>query len=415
MVIKEKSPETKETENKLKKNGFSGRFLNVSAKRLQQVKNGERKQAALILNAKNAKAVEEVAKSMGLHTYSSKYWSPKYKMYFRKIVISKTPIKESKRLIPKKHKIRDRFELRELVISQILPYDIKESNFWKELNGVGKRLFILFIRSKSLDGNSYSAQGIKRRVENYLRTHPSTELIEEFKQNYEKALKARDAFLNEINLKKELGEEYDDFKEGLLYVFFSLGLSPEKARTIAKEFKERIKSKRRILLYLLRSKDINCRMCVAKDVSDNAIKEIFYTAILGEVLFGVDAEFTLSIGLAETNFRDAFKRHGGGVMQITTQSSTYILNNNYWKEQVNKVSRTPIKYNITSMHLIHTNRFANIMEGIKTIMLKMAERGKTNLNRYGRIIAKYYNGNPETWDSYGKRVFSTYSKLKKLV
>ncbi len=409
---------------KLKENGFSGKYLDLVADRLLDTLKNSRTHK-LILNKVNTYAVKKIAELLGLHSTIEDYWDKDLKVHFKKITISKrnipkkiNQIKNNQPRIRRKITKRNRFQIRERVISEYI--QSKLPKIWNKLDDRGKKILTLFVRNKLLsDGKVYNAKQIKAKLK-LCKREEIISYVKEFEHKYEHVKKEVNLFFNEINnlnLKNELNGNFEDFKEGLMIQFFSMkGINETEIKKLANKFKEKLNEKRKLLDFLIKSKNMHCKMCVSNNVNNENVKEIFYSSILGEVIYGVDAELTISIALKESNFKDSFKHHGGGVMQLTTMSSVYILNDKYWLNRVNNISNYKFEYNITSMNLISFNRFSNVMEGVKTIALKMAERNIRKIDGSNiKMIAKYYNGNPNTWEKYSKIVFSKYKELKNII
>lgn len=305
------------------------------------------------------------------------------------------------------------------------------AKWFNALDEIDKRGFLLYVHSEAVSdhigkkaeyANKWDRNPafLGKLASKYLSTHNMKELMKQYGQLSARARSNSYQFLSKNAwLQQDLGENLADFKEGLYYFFMEHKLSPDEVSRKASEFLALKDSIRRTSERTIGEKGKDLRTSPAANVSDSQIREIVSASAFGQVFYSVDSSFTLSIVLRESNFDMRRGGHGLGVTQQTTRGGHFSLVSTFWREKTNKVTGADLEMQLVSMHVLNNNVFSNVMEGVKTVGVKCAERGidtsqidaQTEAGiRNARRIAYAYNGSKTYAQGYAAFVSSLYRK-----
>ncbi len=249
-----------------------------------------------------------------------------------------------------------------------------------------QRGFVLFIRSAALSDYvgdrsrfsdahwlSVAPENTKQIMEKFLRRCNLTAAVRDFETLYRGAEKQRTLFLG-VNswLKPFLGKNYRDLEEGLLIFLaehsFSHDDIHEKAAQLS-ALRDRIVS---VSDAIMGERERPTRLSPKKTVSDAQIREIVTGAFLGEIMYGVPAEFITLITAYETNFSMAYWRGGLGATQQTLKSANTVLQSSYWRSRLNDSAGVFMRHQLVPLSALD-NILLCMTEAAKTIAIKAAE------------------------------------------
>ncbi|UCG77673.1 MAG: hypothetical protein JSV21_08845 [Nitrospirota bacterium] len=272
------------------------------------------------------------------------------------------------------------------VIDDNGPENLGFSMWFNGLNDEHKRGFILYVRSVALSSllgqkEAFSDKdwtaGRSRATASLTREFMTNTNIEELRKEYisiiADAEKERAAFLRKNSwLKDYLGENFNDFEEGLLYFFCEHLFSYDEVDANAARFLELRPVIGVVSAAIINDKGANSRISPRADVSDNQIREIVAASFFTELFYGIPTDYMLLISAFETNFAMEFWYGGSGTTQQTLRAANTVLQSDYWIEKVQEASGVRIRHQMVPVNVLD-NVFLCMTEAAKTISIKVAE------------------------------------------
>jgi hypothetical protein len=264
--------------------------------------------------------------------------------------------------------------------------NLRFSLWFNDLSEEHKRGFILYVRSSALssllgDMMSFSEEqwlsgrsGETARItKRFMKNNDLSSLKKEYNDIYINAEAQRELFLN-VNdwLSDYLGENYEDFKDGLFYFFAEHELDDGGISTKSLQFSNMKKMVMVVSDAIIESRGDNTRISPKLDVSDSQIREIVAASFFTELFYDIPAEFMLLISAYETNFSMEFWHGGSGTTQQTMRAANTVLQSDYWIERAYRSSGIRIRYQMVPISALD-NVFLCITEAAKTIAIKAAE------------------------------------------
>jgi len=145
------------------------------------------------------------------------------------------------------------------------------------------------------------------------------------------------------------------------------------------------------------------------------VMHIILSALVAEKAYGLPAEYTVAVAMAESGGTTIYGRNGQGVMQITRQSSVSDLRGKL-KERVEVFIGRPIG-DAVSYGLAHRGILWNVLAGAETILMKLylLKRRPEEVYRVARRVAELYNGHPRYSKAFGRRVYAYLSNMGEVV
>jgi hypothetical protein len=278
------------------------------------------------------------------------------------------------------------------VIDKSRSENLKFSMWFNGLNEEQKRGFILYVRSSALSsllgnkmsfseeqwlsGRSGETARITRR---FMENSDLISLKNAYKEIYTNAEAQRELFLG-VNewLSYYLGDNYEDFKNGLFYFFSEHILDDEEVSTKSFQYSNMKKIITIVSDAIIENRGENTRISPKLDVSNSQIREIVAASFFTELFYDIPAEFMLLISAYETNFSMEFWHGGSGTTQQTMRAANTVLQSDYWIERAYRSSGIRIRHQMVPISALD-NVFLCISEAAKTIAIKAAElRVKTS-------------------------------------
>lgn len=260
------------------------------------------------------------------------------------------------------------------------------SKWFNALSDFDKRAFILYVRSNALTDNINFKQFYQSpsrfaalKVKNYLHNHKIEDLMNDYTAHVTTARQCIKLFMDKNpGLKEYLGDKFNDFEVGLFYFFMeSPFTSKNETNFLSKKASEFFALRSNVeakTQELIKQRDEKKLDMVKSNVSDASLRETVVMLFFGEVFFGVPADFMGIITQLESRFNATAKGVGSqGLTQITYRSSVSANLASSERSKIENASGLKIQSQFVTMGLVSQYASVNVLEGIKTVILKCGD------------------------------------------